>query len=62
MTCFVFLAAMVVATAIEELPINWGFLPHLINDTLILWGGGGLIGTCNSCGSLPSTVRYIQLN
>lgn len=38
MTCFVMLTAIIIGGIIEDLPIDWGFIPHLINDILILWG------------------------
>lgn len=38
MTCVLFLALIAMTALVEELPVDWGFLPHLINDILICWG------------------------
>lgn len=40
MTCFVLLAACAIGALLDDLHIDWLFIPKLINDTLILWDIG----------------------
>ncbi len=40
MICLVLVAACTISAILEALPIDWLFIPRLINETLILWDIG----------------------